>query len=214
MAWDSGRLVSTAPGEQYAPAIAADGDGGAIVAWEDSHAGRADIRAARLSVAGELLWGPAGQPVCVGPGDQFAPTVTSDGLGGAFFTWTDAAAPARGAILSARPVVTAGLPVFLDMTTTPRRAHLRWRVGSAATPTVSIERRAASLLTGARRRGCTRTWTACSSTRESGLTPGSVIEYRLAVQTSEWAALPARADGADSGAAAVRAALRALRGLG
>ncbi len=36
LAWpDSGRLVSTAPGEQYAPAIAADGDGGAIVAWED-----------------------------------------------------------------------------------------------------------------------------------------------------------------------------------
>lgn len=185
LAWpDSGVLVSVATGEQYAPAMAADGRGGAIIAWEQSHGSRSDIRAARVSRTGELQWGPFGQPVCVGPGDQFAPAVTGDGSGGAFFTWTDAAAPARGAILSGRPVATQGLPVFVSLTVTPRRAHLRWRAVSAEPRQTTIERREPPA-----------DWSAAAELRvnadslleyeDAGLAAGAVIEYRLAVQTPD-----------------------------
>ncbi|MFN8586651.1 MAG: hypothetical protein U0704_02530 [Candidatus Eisenbacteria bacterium] len=185
IAWpDSGVLVSTAAGEQYAPAIATDGRGGAIVAWEQSHGGSPDIRAARVNSAGELPWGPLGQPVCVGPGDQFAPAVTGDGGGGAFFTWTDAAAPARGTILPGRAVSTQGLPVFVSLTVTPRKAHLRWRAVSVEPRPITIERRVPPA-----------DWSAMAELRanvdslleyeDTGLTAGAVIEYRLAVQTPD-----------------------------
>ena len=50
---ENGVVLCTAPGEQYAPTIAPDGAGGAIIAWQDERAGR-HIYAQRVDPFGHL----------------------------------------------------------------------------------------------------------------------------------------------------------------
>jgi hypothetical protein len=72
--------------------IIADGSGGAIVAWVDKRivGGNDDnIYAQRLNSAGASLWLAGGRPVCTRTQHQFAPTLASDGAGGAIIAWED-----------------------------------------------------------------------------------------------------------------------------
>jgi hypothetical protein len=51
---DSGRPVSTAPGDQMEPTLLADGDGGAYVAWMDRRSGSPEVYAAHVHATGVL----------------------------------------------------------------------------------------------------------------------------------------------------------------
>jgi len=86
-----GNPVSTAAGNQYTPAAVSDGLGGAIVVWQDGRrgAGNYDIYAQHVDGDGNLLWAPAGVPVCVATNNQINPTIVSDGAHGAFIAWQD-----------------------------------------------------------------------------------------------------------------------------
>jgi len=70
-------------------ALISDGNGGAIVTWDDSRNGAADVYAQRIDANGNALWGASGIPVCTATNDQRAPRITSDLLGGAIVAWAD-----------------------------------------------------------------------------------------------------------------------------
>jgi hypothetical protein len=92
-AWPSDPLVNvplcTETGDQTTPAIASDGAGGAIVAWDDERTGNRDIYAQRISADGAPLWTPGGVALSSPAGDQANPTIIADGAGGAIVTWHD-----------------------------------------------------------------------------------------------------------------------------
>src|SRR5262249_15333319 len=85
--WPSnGRALCTATGDQAAPALLCDSDGGAIVAWEDRRSGVADIYAQRVTAGGGMAagWPANGRALCAAAQDQLAPVIASDGQSGAF----------------------------------------------------------------------------------------------------------------------------------
>ncbi|MEY4071562.1 MAG: hypothetical protein RL721_2176, partial [Candidatus Eisenbacteria bacterium] len=72
--------------------IAADGQGGAYVAWSDPRDGAFDLYASRVggSVAPAPGWRANGVPVSVVPSSsQYAPCIVADGRGGAVLAWRD-----------------------------------------------------------------------------------------------------------------------------
>jgi hypothetical protein len=71
------------------PAIAPDGSGGAVVAWQDGRAGQVDVWAQRVSASGAPLWTPEGVPVSTAADSQRAIVAVPDGAGGATFAWVD-----------------------------------------------------------------------------------------------------------------------------
>ena len=87
----NGNPVSTAAGNQFVPAAVPDAAGGAIVVWQDGRqgAGNYDIYAQRVDADGNLLWAPAGLPVCVAANNQINPAIVADGAGGAYIAWQD-----------------------------------------------------------------------------------------------------------------------------
>ncbi len=88
--WNSdGVPLSTAAGGQYFPQLVSDGNGGAIVVWEDYRNGNAaDIYAQRISPSGALVWA-SNVAVCTAGGGQEKPKIVSDGAGGAIVVWHD-----------------------------------------------------------------------------------------------------------------------------
>ena len=86
-----GNPISTAAGNQYLPVALSDGSGGAIIVWQDGRqgAGNYDIYAQRVDGDGNLLWAPAGVPVCVATNHQINPSVAADGSGGVYVAWQD-----------------------------------------------------------------------------------------------------------------------------
>ena len=87
-----GIAISTAPNDQAYPAIASDGAGGAVIAWQDARNGVDwDIFAQRINSSGSLQWGTAatGDSLATTAGDQMYPVILGDGSGGAIVTWTD-----------------------------------------------------------------------------------------------------------------------------
>lgn len=88
--WAStGVPVCTVSGEQLAPVITSDGAGGAILAWQDGRAGTGDIYAQRLNALGAPQWAANGVIICAAANNQYAPSIGSDGAGGAFIAWED-----------------------------------------------------------------------------------------------------------------------------
>ena len=87
----NGIPMSTASGSQYLPMAVSDGAGGAILAWQDGRhgAGNYDVYAQRVDGDGNLLWAPAGVPVCIAANNQINPTIVADGAGGAYIAWQD-----------------------------------------------------------------------------------------------------------------------------
>ncbi|MBE0643400.1 MAG: choice-of-anchor D domain-containing protein [Bacteroidetes bacterium] len=85
-----GVAVSSRAGDQVAPYVISDGNGGVIVAWEDKTGGlKSDIYAQRLSDAGATLWPGTGAPVCTAANIRQFPWMISDGHNGAIVTWED-----------------------------------------------------------------------------------------------------------------------------
>lgn len=93
-AWPAnGRGVCLELGDQTSPVAAADGLGGAILAWQDNRigAGSADVYAHRVQADGTLdpLWPVGGRPVGAAGGSQQGTSVLADGAGGAILAWHD-----------------------------------------------------------------------------------------------------------------------------
>ena len=74
---------------QQTPALAPDGSGGAIIAWEDRRDGGYDIYAQRLDASGAPQWTANGVPVCDSGQNQITVQVVEDGSGGAVIAWSD-----------------------------------------------------------------------------------------------------------------------------
>lgn len=82
--------VVVVAGEQSEPVMAADGAGGAFVAWQDYRGGaESDIYAQRIGPDGAPLWAPGGVAVCTAPAFQTLPRIVADGAGGVLLAWTD-----------------------------------------------------------------------------------------------------------------------------
>lgn len=87
----NGAVVNNSAGDQTFPQMISDGAGGAIVTWQDTRAGAAnvDIYAQRLAPNSAALWATAGAPVCAATASQYVPRLASDGSGGAVIAWED-----------------------------------------------------------------------------------------------------------------------------
>lgn len=112
----AGAVVSTAAADQRTIAAAADGSGGAIVAWEDSRDfatnGR-DIYAMRINGAGTARWFNNGRAVCAQANDQSDPVVAADPYGGGWFGWVDEREPVSGgAQIYVQSLAGDGLPLW------------------------------------------------------------------------------------------------------
>ncbi len=107
-----GVAVCDASGDQEWGRIAADGAGGAVIAWHDSRGGNYDIYAQRLDAGGNPLWGAGGVRLCGAEGTQTCRDIVPDGAGGAIAIWEDSR---RGNIdIYARLVDAGGTPLWTD----------------------------------------------------------------------------------------------------
>jgi len=86
-----GVSICAATGVQRNPAIMADGQGGAIIAWQDYRSGGSeiDIYAQRVDSMGAVQWVSNGVAVCTVAGRQVSPIIVPDGGGGAIMVWQD-----------------------------------------------------------------------------------------------------------------------------
>jgi hypothetical protein len=83
-----GVAICTATGNQSTPMIVSDGAGGAIITWYDQRSDN-DIYAQHVDAAGTVLWTVNGIAICTATGNQYNPTIASDGAGGAIIAWYD-----------------------------------------------------------------------------------------------------------------------------
>lgn len=83
-----GALVCGDPASQNRPVITADGNGGAIIAWDDYRAGD-NIYAQRINASGVRQWTNNGVALAPGAGQQIEQVITSNGSGGAIVAWSD-----------------------------------------------------------------------------------------------------------------------------
>lgn len=95
--WGSaGVAVCTNANNQVLAGLVSDGNGGAIVVWEDSTGtggggtyGQNDVYAQRISSAGAKLWAAAGVSISSAVDVQSYVNLISDNNGGAIITWHD-----------------------------------------------------------------------------------------------------------------------------
>jgi hypothetical protein len=87
--WEANGVAVTGNFNQSNPQIARDGNGGAIVVWEDDRNGFSDIFAQRLDGTGAQLWDFGGVPVTTAVDNQSAPEIIPDGSGGVIVAWQD-----------------------------------------------------------------------------------------------------------------------------
>jgi hypothetical protein len=85
----NGVTVCSQPEHQQNPALAPDGSGGAIIAWEDRRDGGYDIYAQKLDASGAPQWTAGGIPICDSGQNQTTARVAEDGSGGAVIAWSD-----------------------------------------------------------------------------------------------------------------------------
>ena len=85
-------LCTLTVGDRSIGGITTDNRGGGIVVWYDlrnSGVSKGDIYAQRVDSSGNVLWQLNGVPVCTDTAQQDQPVITTDGSGGAFFSWYD-----------------------------------------------------------------------------------------------------------------------------
>lgn len=86
----NGIPICTESFDQSSQQIVSDGNGGAILTWDDIRNGaHYDIYAQRVNAGGSILWGLNGILICNLSEDQQFPQICSDGIGGAIITWFD-----------------------------------------------------------------------------------------------------------------------------
>ncbi len=110
----NGVAICTDPRNQASPWIVSDGQGGAIILWEDVRTGDRDIYAQRVDASGNVLWTANGVPVCTAADIQMNIEAVSDGMGGAIVTWEDSRSGTNFDIYAQRIDSTGGLVWFGD----------------------------------------------------------------------------------------------------
>ena len=112
--------IASADGGQTSPVIAADGAGGAIVAWQDlrTNANDIDIFAQHILASGTVdpAWPANGTALVAAAGNQSTLSIIADGTGstrggagGAIVVWTDARAGVGQEDIFAQHVLASGL---------------------------------------------------------------------------------------------------------
>jgi len=91
---DDGTLIDTDPvgDDQINPQICCDGNGNAIITYEDEWANRDydhNIKAQKINSNGVIQWGSTGKFICDNNQQQNNPKICCDGSGGAIITWLD-----------------------------------------------------------------------------------------------------------------------------
>ncbi len=94
MKWFSdGVAICTTSGSQEYPNIIPDGQGGAVIAWNDYRTGNLDIYAQAINSAGMVKWTLDGVAICTTTGSgnysQECVSIVTDELGGAIISWQD-----------------------------------------------------------------------------------------------------------------------------
>ena len=69
--------------------MASDGQGGAIIAWNEPRVDNHDILAQRIDGDGNTLWTPDGILVCTESLYQYMHDIVADGTGDAVIVWRD-----------------------------------------------------------------------------------------------------------------------------
>jgi hypothetical protein len=87
---ENGIFISWPSNNQLAPEIIADGNGSAIIVWEDYRSGSSyDIYAQKIDGSGTKAWTHNGVVISDATDDQENPQLVSDGAGGAIIVWQD-----------------------------------------------------------------------------------------------------------------------------
>ncbi|MFX1452726.1 MAG: hypothetical protein ACFFCM_17950, partial [Promethearchaeota archaeon] len=87
---DNGTVICAENDDQTYTQICSDGEGGAIITWQDKRLVTViDIYAQKINSSGVLKWSSTGHSVCQASNNQFFPQLCSDGSGGAIITWQD-----------------------------------------------------------------------------------------------------------------------------
>ena len=82
----NGVSVSTASSSQYNPKLVSDGQGGAIITWEDSRSSEGvTIYAQAINSTGMTKWTSGGVPICTS--NSHYPQIIADGQGGAIIVF-------------------------------------------------------------------------------------------------------------------------------
>ncbi len=140
-AWGiDGIAIDTLAGNPQMPAIIKDGAHGAIIAWTDGRvAGKTDIYAQRVTIAGTPRWTPNGQGIATGTQYKSAVALMSDGACGATMTWLRAGnvyASHVDSLGALGPVPTTGVD---DGTTSPQMgSELSLNCPNPFTPSTAI----------------------------------------------------------------------------
>ncbi len=86
----NGVLVCTTINASEQTKITSDGSNGAIYTWTDVRlTSDENVYAQRVNASGAVQWAANGVAICTFNGDQFEPSIATDGNGGAFITWVD-----------------------------------------------------------------------------------------------------------------------------
>lgn len=90
MLWTAnGNVVCAQPNSQLNPNIIGDGNGGAIIVYQDSAIGKWDVRMQRLNSSGIPIWNAAGVDVGIASGEQQEPKNIHTGNGESIITFQD-----------------------------------------------------------------------------------------------------------------------------
>jgi hypothetical protein len=108
--WKSDLAVCTGTGAHAHPSITSDGQSGAIIAWDDTRSGNADIYVARFDIDGKRLWTLNGVALCTATNNQDYPSIASDGANGAIVVWHDERVSSLQSDIYARRVSSNGTP--------------------------------------------------------------------------------------------------------
>ncbi len=86
-----GLEICTATGNQVMPQICSNMTNGAIITWSDTRQSptESDIYVQKINSDGNTMWGTNGSGVISTAGNQFSPSIISNGSGGALISWTD-----------------------------------------------------------------------------------------------------------------------------
>lgn len=85
----NGVALCTDASNQSAPSIVEDGNGGAIIAWNDWRNGNRDIYAQKIDSLGVVQWTANGVAVVAKASQQQDAKLIADGTGGAIIVWQD-----------------------------------------------------------------------------------------------------------------------------
>jgi hypothetical protein len=142
----NGAAICTAPNDRYSPKIVSDGAGGAVIAWSDMRSGGAwsdmDIYVQRVDPAGAVQWAVNGVPICTAAGTQYAPTIISDGAGGAIVAWEDSRDSLSGYDIYAQRIDPSGTVKW-----TANGAKICTEASNQSTPTMIMDGAGGAIIT-------------------------------------------------------------------